>query len=69
MGQFVIMLEGAYSLVCHFPSIKTNPSLRNPPSLHNNYCGSAQTINPLFPYGQSPQENANRVHVPMMFYY
>lgn len=48
MGWFFIMLEGAYSLVFHFPSIKTNPSLRNPPNLHNNYCGSAQTINPSY---------------------
>jgi hypothetical protein len=38
----------------YFPFVKTNHGLHNPPSLHNNYCGNAQTINPLFPYGQSP---------------
>jgi hypothetical protein len=57
-------------LACHFPFVKIDPSLHNQLSLHNNYYGSVQTINLFFPYGQSPRENASRVHVPtMMFYY
>jgi hypothetical protein len=69
MGHFLIILEGAYLLVCHFPFARTNLGLRNPPSLQNNYYDSVQTINLSFLYEQSPQENANGIHAPMTFYY
>lgn len=48
MGHFLIMLEGAYLLVCHFSFVRINLGLRNPPSLHNSYYGSVQIINFFF---------------------
>jgi hypothetical protein len=41
MGQIFIMLEGAYSFMCHFPFVGADFGLHNPPSLHDSYCGNA----------------------------
>jgi hypothetical protein len=40
--------------LCHFPFVRTNFGFHNPPSLHNNYYVSVQTINLSFLYEQSP---------------